>query len=152
MGRPYWAEFCTLSGTSSSGGFRTRNGVRRHWPPAADPQPVRVRDTRLFTGSADERYVRRGSIWRARLASMEHAEVPDEVLDDVASVVGAEVTLLSRLAGGVKSGSIRVQLAGRSSAVLKAEPRTRPNHLDDTLRGQRIVEHMRGRDYPTPAW
>src|SRR5439155_18531337 len=74
------------------------------------------------------------------------------VLDDVASVVGAEVTLLSRLPGGDSEGAMRVQLAGRANAVLKAEPRTHPNHLDETLRAQRIVEHMRRRSYPTPAW
>jgi len=36
--------------------------------------------------------------------------------------------------------------------VLKAEPRAHPNHLDETLRAQRVVEHMRRRGYPTPAW
>ena len=75
-----------------------------------------------------------------------------EVVDDVASVVGAEVTLLSRLPGGVNAGAVRVQLAGRADAVLTAEPRAHPHHLDETLRAQRIVEHMRGRGYPTPAW
>jgi hypothetical protein len=50
-------------------------------------------------------------------------ELPAEVLDDVASVVGAEVTLLSRLPGGVNGGTMRVQLAGRANAVLKAVPR-----------------------------
>ena len=47
---------------------------------------------------------------------------------------------------------MRVQLAGRADAVLKAVPRAHPNHLDETLRAQRVVEHMRGRGYPTPAW
>ena len=79
-------------------------------------------------------------------------ELPAEVLDDVASVVGAEVTLLSRLPGGVNGGAMRVQLAGRANAVLKAVPRAHPNHLDETLRAQRVVEHMRRRGYPTPAW
>ena len=79
-------------------------------------------------------------------------ELPAEVLDDVASVVGAEVTLLSRLSGGVNGGAMRVQLAGRANAVLKAVPRAHPNHLDETLRAQRVVEHMRRRGYPTPAW
>ena len=79
-------------------------------------------------------------------------EVPAEVLDDVARVVGAEVTRLSRLSGGVNGGAMRVQLAGRANAVLKAEPRAHPNHLDETLRAQRVVEHMRSRGYPTPAW
>ena len=79
-------------------------------------------------------------------------ELPAEVLDDVASVVGAEVTLLSRLPGGLNAGAMRVQLAGRANAVLKAEPRAHPNHPDETLRAQRVVEHMRRRGYPTPAW
>jgi aminoglycoside phosphotransferase (APT) family kinase protein len=79
-------------------------------------------------------------------------ELPAEVLDDVASVVGAEVTLLSRLPGGVNGCAMRVQLAGRANAVLKAVPRAHPNHLDETLRAQRVVEHMRRRGYPTPAW
>lgn len=79
-------------------------------------------------------------------------ELPAEVLDDVASVVGAEVTPLGRLSGGVNAGATRVQLAGRADAVLKAVHRAHPNHLDETLRAQRIVEHMRRRGYPTPAW
>ena len=79
-------------------------------------------------------------------------ELPAEVLDDVASVVGAEVTVLGRLPGGVNGGAWRVQLAGRANAVLKAVPRAHANHLDETLRAQRVVEHMRGRGYPTPAW
>jgi hypothetical protein len=79
-------------------------------------------------------------------------ELPAEVLDDVASVVGAEVTLLSRLSGGVNAGAMRVQLAGRANAVLKAEARERPNQLEEALRAQRVVEHMRWCGYPTPAW
>src|SRR5690242_6500779 len=79
-------------------------------------------------------------------------ELPAEVLDDVASVVGAEVTLLSRLPGGVNGGAMRVQVAGSAQAVLKAVPRAHPNHLDETVRAQRVVEHMRRRGYPTPAW
>ena len=79
-------------------------------------------------------------------------ELPAEVLADVASVVGAEVTVLSRLPGGVNGGAMRVQLAGRANAVLKAVPRAHPSHLDETLRAQRVVEHMRRRGYPTPAW
>ncbi|MFI9487855.1 phosphotransferase family protein [Promicromonospora sp. NPDC052451] len=47
---------------------------------------------------------------------------------------------------------MRVQLAGSTDAVLKAVPRAHPGHLDETLRAQRVVEHMRGRGYPTPAW
>ncbi len=79
-------------------------------------------------------------------------ELPAEVMEDVAGVLGAEVTLLSRLPGGVNGGAVRVQVAGRADAVLKAVPQAHPNHLDDALRAQRVVEHMRERDYPTPAW
>ncbi len=79
-------------------------------------------------------------------------DLPAEVLDDVAGVVGADVTPLGRLGGGVNAGAVRVQVAGRADAVLKAEPRAHPKHLVETLRGQRVVEHMRGRGYPTPAW
>ena len=79
-------------------------------------------------------------------------ELPADVLDDVASVVGAEVTLLGRLPGGANGGAMRVQLAGGADAVLKAVPRAHPNHLDATLRAQRVVEHMRRHGYPTPAW
>src|SRR3954447_10040310 len=79
-------------------------------------------------------------------------ELPAEVLDDVAGVVGAEVTVLSRLPGGVNAGAMRVQFAGRTDAVLKVVPRTHPKHLDETLRAQRVVEHMRRRGYPTPVW
>jgi len=79
-------------------------------------------------------------------------ELPAEVLDDVASVVGAEVTLLSRLSGGINEGAMRVQLAGGADAVLKAMPRAHTNHLDETLRAQRVVDHMRRHGYPTPAW
>ena len=78
--------------------------------------------------------------------------LPAEVLDDVASVVGAEVRLLRRLSGGINGGAMRVQLAGGADAVLKAVPRAHPHHLDETLRAQRVVEHMRRRGYPTPAW
>ena len=79
-------------------------------------------------------------------------ELQAEVLDDVASVVGAKVMLLSRLPGGVNGGAFHVQLAGRATGVLKAVPRAHPKHLDETLRAQRVVEHMRRRGYPTPAW
>ncbi len=94
-----------------------------------------------------------GRIWQDSMNQGTHPEeLPAEVLDDVASVVGAEVTLLSRLPGGDHVGAMRVQLAGRAHAVLKAVPRAHPNHLDETLRAQRVVEHMRRRGYPTPAW
>jgi aminoglycoside phosphotransferase (APT) family kinase protein len=94
-----------------------------------------------------------GRIWEDSMNQGIHPEeLPAEVLDDVASVVGAEVTLLSRLPGGVNGGAMRVHLAGRANAVLKATPWAHPNHLDETLRAQRVVEHMRRRGYPTPAW
>jgi len=79
-------------------------------------------------------------------------ELPAEVLADVARVVGAQVTRLSRLPGGVHVGAMRVQLAGRANAVLKAVPRAHPGHLDETLRAYRVAGHMRRRGYPTPAW
>ncbi|MBV9795988.1 MAG: phosphotransferase [Actinobacteria bacterium] len=79
-------------------------------------------------------------------------ELPADVLDDVAGVVGAEVSVLSRLPGGEHVGATRVQLAGRADAVLKAVPRTYPDDLDAALRAQRVAGHMRGRGYPTPAW
>jgi hypothetical protein len=79
-------------------------------------------------------------------------ELPADVLDDVAGALGAEVTSLRRLAGGVNGGAWRVDLAGRAPAVLKAARRAHPDQLDETLRAQRVVEHVRGRGYPTPAW
>lgn len=79
-------------------------------------------------------------------------ELPAELLDDVAGVLGTDVTLLGRLPGGFDVGAVHVQLDGRADAVLKAWPRERPNQLDATLRAQRVVEHMRRRGYPTPAW
>lgn len=79
-------------------------------------------------------------------------EFPAEVLTDVANVLGAQVALVGRLPGGVNGGAVRVQLTGGPAAVLKAVPRTHPNQLDETLRAQRIAEHMRRRGYPTPAW
>jgi aminoglycoside phosphotransferase (APT) family kinase protein len=79
-------------------------------------------------------------------------ELPAELLHDLARVVGAEATFVSRLSGGINEGAMRVQLAGRADAVLKAVPRTHPKQLGETLRAQRVVEHMRGRGYPTPAW
>ena len=78
-------------------------------------------------------------------------ELPAEVLDDVASVVGAEVTLLGRLPGGVNAGALRVQLAGSAERSQSRAPGT-PRQLDETLRAQRVVERMRRRGYPTPAW
>ncbi|GAA4897298.1 phosphotransferase family enzyme [Stackebrandtia albiflava] len=77
---------------------------------------------------------------------------PAEVLEDVAGVVGAEVTLVGRLPGGLHVGAMRVVLAGTVHAVLKTVPRAHPGHLDETSRARRVVEHMRRRGYPTPAW
>src|SRR5262245_5669854 len=94
-----------------------------------------------------------GRMWEDSMNQGTHPdELPAEVLADVASVVGAEGTLPSRLPGGVNGVPMRVQLAGRANAVLKAVPRAHPNQLDETLRAQRVVEHMRRRGYPTPAW
>lgn len=78
--------------------------------------------------------------------------VPAEVLGDVSRVVGADVTPAGRLAGGVNAGAVRVRVSGREDAVLKTVTRTSAHQLDDVLRAQRVVEHMRGRGYPTPAW
>lgn len=77
---------------------------------------------------------------------------PAEVLADLARVVGVSVTVVGRLPGGINAGALRVLLAGRDPAVLKAELRTHPGHLDELVRAQRVVEQMRGRGYPTPAW
>jgi aminoglycoside phosphotransferase (APT) family kinase protein len=52
----------------------------------------------------------------------------------------------------VNAGAMRVQLAGEVDAVLKAEPRAYAGQLQETMRAQRIVEHMRRHGYPTPAW
>jgi aminoglycoside phosphotransferase (APT) family kinase protein len=114
-----------------------------------------VRRTRLASTDDKTRssHTLTGRIWEDSMNQGTHPEeLPAEVLDDVASAVGAEVTLLSRLPAGVNGGAMRVQLAGRANAVLKAVPRAHPNHLDETLRAQRVVEHMRRRGYPTPAW
>lgn len=79
-------------------------------------------------------------------------DLPVEVLDDVGSAVGAETVVVGRFAGGMNAGAMRVRLTGRADAVLKAEPRTHPGQLGEALRAQRVVQHMRGRGYPTPAW
>jgi aminoglycoside phosphotransferase (APT) family kinase protein len=79
-------------------------------------------------------------------------ELPTALVDDVATAVGAEVTLLDCLPGGTNGSVMRVQLAGRANAVLKAVPRVHPNQPNDALRAQRVVEHMRRCGYPTPAW
>src|SRR5579875_153987 len=78
-------------------------------------------------------------------------ELPAEVRDDVTGAVGAAVTVLGRLPGGFDVGAVHVRLDGGAHAVLKTWPRERPNQVDEALRAQRIVEHMRRRGYPTPA-
>lgn len=80
------------------------------------------------------------------------ARVPPEVVDDVARVVGAAVTPVAHLLGGLNAGGLRVVVPGRADAVLKAEPRRHPQHLGEVLRAQRVVVHLRARRYPTPAW
>jgi aminoglycoside phosphotransferase (APT) family kinase protein len=68
-------------------------------------------------------------------------------------VVGADITVVRRLPGGLNGGAVRVQAAGRGDAVLKAVPRAHPGHLEETERARRIAEHMRrAAAYPTPAW
>jgi hypothetical protein len=94
-----------------------------------------------------------GRIWEDSMNQDTHPEeLPAEVLADVAGVVGAQVTVLSRLPGGLNGAVMRVQLAGGADAVLKAVPRSHPGHLDETLRARRVAGHMRRRGYPTPAW
>jgi aminoglycoside phosphotransferase (APT) family kinase protein len=78
--------------------------------------------------------------------------LPPSVLADVADIVGGEITILDRLAGGINAGAMRVQLHGSANAVLKVEPWTHANQFNEILRAQRIVQHMRGCGYPTPAW
>src|SRR5437764_5316531 len=113
------------------------------------PSQADSRSGRSTSGAS----VLKHSICEDRMNQGTHPEeLPAEGLDDVASVVGAAVTLLSRLPGGINGGAMRVQLAGGADAVLKAVPRAHPNHLDETLRAQRVVEHMRPHGYPTPAW
>lgn len=87
----------------------------------------------------------------ANLSPVNPGKLPAGLLDDVTRVVGAEATLLGRLAGGLDVGAMRVQLGGQKSAVLKAWPRVRPTQLDEALRTQRVVQDMRRRGYPTPA-
>ncbi|GAA1843973.1 phosphotransferase [Microlunatus capsulatus] len=79
-------------------------------------------------------------------------DLPGEVLADVARAVGTRVTPLLRLPGGANGGTVRVRLAGGTEAALKTAPRTHAGQLDETLRARRVVEHMRGHGYPTPAW
>ena len=74
------------------------------------------------------------------------------VLADVGRVVGGEVTPLGWLAGGFDVGALRVGLGGGGEAVVKAWPRVRLGQLGEVLRAQRVVGHMRGCGYPTPAW
>ncbi|MDE0777342.1 MAG: phosphotransferase [Nocardioides sp.] len=83
---------------------------------------------------------------------MHPEEVPPAVLADVARAVDAEVAVVGRLAGGVNGGAVRVRMRGRGDAVLKATPWSHPDQLEDARRARRVVDHMRGRGYPTPAW
>ena len=80
-------------------------------------------------------------------------ELPAEVLDDVARR-GRGRGHASRSPARRRQRGCRARPVGRTgpSAVLKAVPRAHPDHLDETLRAQRVVEHMRRRGYPTPAW
>ncbi len=78
--------------------------------------------------------------------------LPIDLLNDVARTVGSAVTRASRLPGGVNGGALRVQLAGGADAVLKVLPHAKRGHLDETMRARRVVEHLRERGYPTPAW
>ena len=87
----------------------------------------------------------------ANLSPVGPGELPAEVLDDVACAVGADVTLLGRLSGGLDVGAIQVQLDGQRSAVLKAWRRVRPNQVDEALRTQRVVDDMRRRGYARQA-
>ncbi|MGB3330599.1 MAG: aminoglycoside phosphotransferase family protein [Thermomicrobiales bacterium] len=80
-----------------------------------------------------------------------HEALPGDVLLDVARTVGSAVTLVGRLPGGLDVGASRVRIEVGAHAVLKAWPRTRPDQLDEVMRTQCVVAHMRGRGYPTPA-
>lgn len=80
------------------------------------------------------------------------SELPAAVLDDVSRTVGADVAVLRRLPGGANGGAVVVRVAGSGNAVLKAVPRAHPHHLAEVLRARRIVDHVRRRGYPTPAW
>jgi hypothetical protein len=90
---------------------------------------------------------------RIREDSMNQGTHPEgltaEVLDDVASAVGAEVTLLSRLPAGLHVGAMRVPVGRKGRCSAQNSARAHPGHLGETLRAQRVVEHMRGRGYPT---
>jgi hypothetical protein len=83
---------------------------------------------------------------------MNQGTTPEEltvVVDDVARVVGTEVTVVGRLPGGVHAGAIRVRPAGRADAVLTAEPPAHPHHRDERLRALRINQRRRRRDQRT---
>ena len=78
--------------------------------------------------------------------------LPLEVVEDVAAVIGEDVAVLGRLPGGVNSGGVRIRLGGHRTAVVKTDVLTHAGLLEEVLRAQRIVGHMRGCGYPTPAW
>jgi hypothetical protein len=86
------------------------------------------------------------------MAEARAVDLPSAVLADVARVVGADLTPLGLLPGGVNAGAVLVQLDGGAPAVLKAVPRAHPHQLDETWRARRVTEHMRRQGYPTPAW
>ncbi len=76
---------------------------------------------------------------------------PAEVLDDVASVTGAQVTLQSPTRR--RQWGCHARPVGRKgNAVLKAVTGAHPDHLDETLRARYLSSTMRRRGYPTPAW
>jgi aminoglycoside phosphotransferase (APT) family kinase protein len=86
------------------------------------------------------------------LRGMRPDDVPSDVLRDVARACGAEVVPVSRLAGGVNGGAVRVRVPGRADAVLKVTPRTGRCEPEAAARARRVVDHMRRLGYPTPAW
>jgi aminoglycoside phosphotransferase (APT) family kinase protein len=96
-------------------------------------------------------YVGKVSKRAADLGLVHPGQLPREILDDVAGVVGANVTVVGRLPGGLDVGAILVRLDGRVEAVLKLWVRVRADQPAEVLRAQRVVTHMRSRGYPTPA-
>ena len=79
-------------------------------------------------------------------------DVPADVLAQVARAAGVGVRTSTRLPGGRNAGASRVEFEDGAVAVLKAEPRTHADRFGDVQRTRRIVEHLRTRGYPTPAW
>lgn len=79
------------------------------------------------------------------------ADARQEVLRDVARVLGGRVVDAGPLRGGLNGGARRVVVGG-TDAVLKVEPLTHPGRADETARARRVVEQLRDVGYPTPAW